>query len=154
MNRAKSAAYDGVVLAAAALARLGRQDEITEYFSPEICTPEPGQGALAIQARASDSPLLELLATADHKPTNTTVTCERAFLSRIGGGCTVPVAAYARLDGDKLDVIAMAGLPDGSRIYRTRLQCEADGPESAGAAVAEALMETGAAEIIGKGHPG
>ena len=118
--KAASDEYDGVVLAAAGLVRLGMQGQVSEYLSPDVCIPEVGQGALAVEARASDSEVLELLARIDHKPTSTAVVAERAFLEKLGGGCQVPVAAYARLEGSELDISAMAALPDGSRIFRVR----------------------------------
>ena len=148
IEKARGDQYDGVVLAAAGLVRLSRQDEISEYLSPDICTPDAGQGALAVEARASDSDVVEMLAGVDHHATSTAVTAERAFLETIGGGCLVPVAAYAQLHGAELHISTMAAVPDGSEIYRGRVTCDANHPESAGRHAAEALMETGAREIV------
>ena len=151
LDKARGDEYDGVVLAAAGLERLGRQGEICEYLSPEDFTPEVGQGALAAEARASDSDMLKLLATIDHWPTTAPVTSERAFLATIGGGCQVPVAAHASLSGSELHISAMAATPDGSRIFRVQVVCAAEDPTSAGRRAAQALMETGAEGIIARG---
>jgi hydroxymethylbilane synthase len=151
VDKASSDEYDGVVLAAAGLLRLGMGGRISGYLSPDICTPDAGQGALAVEARASDDEILELLATVDHGPTNVTVTAERAFVEAVGGGCQVPVAAYATLDGAQLRISAMAATPDGSRLFRTQTVGAAEDPVSAGRAAAEALMRTEAATIIARG---
>ena len=150
-DKASSDEYDGVVLAAAGLLRLEIGDRISEYLSPDVCTPDAGQGALAIEARGSDAEILELLATADHRPTNVTATAERAFVEAIGGGCQVPVAAYATLDGVQLRISTMAGAPDGSRLFRTQTLGDAADPVSAGRTAAEALMKTEAATLIARG---
>jgi hydroxymethylbilane synthase len=153
VEKARGKDYDGVVLAAAGLVRLNREGEISEYLSPEICTPDVGQGALAIEARADDEDILRLLTSIDHHPTSTAVRAERAFMKAMGGGCTVPVAAYAQLDGNTLSISAMAARPDGSEIIRFAESYDASNPESAGRHAAESLLERGAASIIGKGEP-
>jgi hydroxymethylbilane synthase len=151
IEKAGSDEYDGVVLAAAGLQRLGREDEIGEYLSLEVCTPEVGQGALAVEIRADDAETAELVAAIDHNATNVAVTAERAFLAEIGGGCEVPVAAYARLEDGSLRISTMAALPDGSRIFRVELDNDPDDPESAGRRAARKLLDAGAAEIVARG---
>ena len=99
--------YDGAVLAAAGIIRLGRGAEISSYLSPEDCVPDVGQGALAVQVRESDSEMLEFVGAIDHLPTSTAVRAERAFLETMGGGCTVPTAAYAEFQGDKLRTLRL-----------------------------------------------
>ncbi len=141
--------YDGVVLAAAGLIRLGRHAEITEYLSPDLCTPEVGQGTLAVEARAGDTRIIDMLAAIDHRPSRIALEAERAFLGVMGGGCEVPVAAYAQLEGDQLHISAMAALPDGSRVFRTRVTCDAAEAEDGGRRTAESLLEAGAAKIVG-----
>ncbi len=148
MEKARGDEYDGVVLAASGIIRLGRQDEIAEYFSPELCLPDTGQGALAIEVRAESAVTIEMLAKIDHWPTSVAVKAERAFMESVGGGCKVPVAAYAQFDGDDLAISAMAAVPDGSRVFRVQLTLTAGDPISAGQRVAEALMNAGAREII------
>ena len=148
LDKARGADYDGVVLAAAGLLRLGKESEATEFLSPELCTPEVGQGALAVEARESDGPIIDMLARIDHAPSSFSLRAERAFQLVLGGGCTSPVAAYARLDGGQVHIIAMAALPDGSRLFRTEVTLDADEPEAAGRHAAEALLKAGASEVL------
>lgn len=151
LDKASSDDYDGVVLAAAGLERLGRQGEISDYFRPDEFTPEVGQGALLVEARAADDRVADMLTSIDHQPTRIAVTSERAFLEAIGGGCRVPVAAHATLDDDELHISAMAATPDGERVFRVETAHAAEDPVSAGWTAAETLMASGAAEIIAGG---
>ena len=148
LDKVRGDDYDGVVLAAAGLIRLGRQEEIGEYLSLDICTPEVGQGTLAVEARADDTSILQMLAKIEHRPSRIALQTERSFLGVLGGGCDVPVAAYARLEGDQLRVSAMAAVPDGSRVFRADVAYDAEDAQEAGRRAAEALLETGAREII------
>ena len=151
LEKAKGEGYDGVVLAAAGLERLGLQDEVCEYFSPDRFTPEVGQGALLVETRTSDSRVSGMLSRVDHHPTNAEVTSERAFLAEVGGGCRIPVAAYAVLEDNALEISAMAVTPDGGRIFRSRTTHDAARPAAAGREAAEALMAAGASEIVSGG---
>lgn len=148
LDKAAGDDYDGVVLAAAGLERLGRSGEINEYFKPEEFTPEVGQGALLVEARSTDGHVAEMLGSIDHGPTRVAVTSERAFLETLGGGCKVPVAAYATLDGSELRISAMAATPDGDRVFRVETSHASEEPIAAGQAAARALMATEASEII------
>lgn len=148
MEKALGEDYDGAVLAAAGINRLGRQGEITEFLSTEVCIPDVGQGALAIEARQDDQEILDMLGMIDHPPTSITVKAERAFLAAMGGGCTVPVAAHVVLDGEMLKLSAMAAKPDGSQIIRFTELYASDSPEVAGQKAAESLLDMGAEEII------
>ena len=151
LEKGRSEEYDGVVLAAAGLIRMDWQDQISEYLSTDLCTPEVGQGALAVETRASDWETIETLGQVNHLATSIAVRSERSFLETIGGGCKVPVAAYARLESNRLRISAMAALPDGSRIHRVEVTTDADDPTEAGKRAAESLMESGAAEIVARG---
>jgi hydroxymethylbilane synthase len=151
LDKVRGNDYDGVVLAAAGLVRLRREAEISEYLSPYVCTPDVGQGTLAVEAREDDSSTAEMLAGIDHGPTRVTLEAERSFLGVIGGGCKVPVAAYAQLEGNQLHVSAMAAVPDGSRIVRVQVSAPADNADRAGTKAAEALLEAGAREILDAG---
>ena len=148
MDKVGGSEYDGVVLAAAGIERLGRKTEITEYLSVESFTPDVGQGTLAVEIRTGDERLAEMLRRIDHVSTSTSLAAERAFVRRFGGGCKVPVAAYARVDGQRLPVLAMASVPDGSRILRIVIVGDATHPAAAGIEAAEALLHDGAAEFI------
>lgn len=140
--------YDAIVLAAAGLLRLGVQDKITEYFPPEVCLPDPGQGALAVQVRAADQRVCSLIAPLDHLPTRAAVTAERAFLEALGGGCAVPMGALATQDGDTLLLQGMVASPDGRELLRAVVAGPSGKPEALGAALAEKLMNLGAARIL------
>ncbi len=144
---------DGVVIAAAGLQRLGRLDEATEILTPELCVPDAGQGALAVEIRADDEAITDMLSAVNHPDTWAAVTAERAFVQTAGGGCRVPVAAYAVVEGEELRIRAMACLPDGSTIFRKSVTESADDPHLAGRAAAEALLQTGADSIMYRDGP-
>ncbi|MBO4162716.1 MULTISPECIES: hydroxymethylbilane synthase [Micromonospora] len=144
---------DAVVLARAGLARLGRTDVITETLDPMLMLPAPAQGALAVECRADDSDLVELLAVLDHAPSRAAVVAERALLATLEAGCSAPVAAYAELaEGENGDEIYLRGAvisPDGSRDLRlSRTGTPADAAEI-GKALAAELLELGADSILG-----
>src|SRR5439155_24285079 len=105
--------YDAIVLAAAGLERLEIVGQMVEPLEPDLMLPAVGQGALAIEVRAEDQAIAALLAPLDDPATRAAVTTERAFLARIGGGCQVPVGAYARLNDDTLLLAGMIGARDG-----------------------------------------
>ena len=140
--------YDGVVLAAAGLERLGWSGEVSDFLDPDMCIPDAGQGALAVEAREDDSEMADLLSVVNHAQTWSTVTAERAFVEATGGGCRVPVAAYAIESEGGLKIRTMACLPDGTRIFRSALEILGDDPVAAGREAARALEATGADEIM------
>lgn len=148
MSTVGEGGLDGVALAAAGLERLGRIGEATEILGPELCVPDAGQGALAVEILAEDEGMRGMTQVVNHAPTWTAVTAERAFVDAIGGGCRVPVAAYAVPRGEYLDMRTMACLPDGSRIYRNQTEASISDAKSAGREAARALMETGADSIV------
>ena len=139
---------DGVVLAAAGLERLGRLDEATEILTTDLCVPDAGQGALAVETRFDDDLVKEMLEVVNHRETWAAVTAERAFVQTAGGGCRVPVAAYAVVQAGELRIRTVACLPDGSEIFRKSVTGSADDPHLAGRAAAHALMQTGADSIM------
>lgn len=148
LDKAGGPDYDGVVLAAAGLQRLGRTGEVAELLAPEVCTPDVGQGTLAVEARSGDAEILDMLGRLDHPPTTRALAAERAFLAALGGGCKSPVAAYARPSGRGLRVYAMAATPDGGRVVRVALSFPDGDAASVGSRVAEELMKAGAAEFV------
>ena len=109
VHKALDGQYDAIILAGAGLTRLGLDKHITEWLSLDVMLPAPGQGALAIQCRADDQATINLLAKLEDDSTRKCVTAERAFLSGLGGGCSVPVAAYAVIR-DQSSVISLTGL--------------------------------------------
>ncbi len=140
---------DGVVLAAAGLDRLSRQDEISEYFDPEQFVPAVGQGAIALETLECRTDLTELAATVDDRETRAAITAERAFLATIRGGCSAPTSAHATVNGESLRIHAFAADEDATSVLRASHQGNTRDPEAAGIAVAEKLLESGAAELLG-----
>jgi hydroxymethylbilane synthase len=140
--------FDAVLLAAAGLRRLGRGDRITELLAPEAMLPAVGQGALGIETRVDDVEVNELAMALHHEPTARRVRAERALLACLGGGCQVPVAAHAVIEGTCLSLAALIGHPSGSPIYRERAEGDLAQPEELGAAVGRRLLAKGAGEIL------
>ncbi len=139
MKKAQTAEYDAIVLAAAGITRLGRASEITEYLTVEAFLPDPGQGALAIEIRAADTELAARVAQLDHAPTRAAVTAERAFLRALGGGCRMPIGAYAETRNDSLHLRGLIASDDGSRMTRGEISGNAQDAEKLGAALATQL---------------
>lgn len=140
--------YDALVLAAAGLRRLGLAHRISAYLEPDLCTPAPAQGALGIEARADDAETAARLARLDHAPTRAAVNAERALMEALGGGCSVPLGAYARVEREVLHLQAVVALPDGSRTVRAGGRAPLADPRSLGRRVAEQLRAQGADEIL------
>jgi hydroxymethylbilane synthase len=147
VRKQKEGQYDAIVLAAAGLRRLGLEAEIAEILSPEQICCAPGQGALAIQTRDSDD-VRNLCARLNHFPSEKAVTCERALLEAVGGGCKLPVGAYATVSGDELAIIAVVASPGGETIVRGRSFGPVHEAERLGANLAQELISRGAKEIL------
>ena len=143
---------DGVVLARAGLARLGRLDEITETIDPLQMLPAPAQGALAIECRADDAEVLELLARLDHADTRSAVAAERALLGALEAGCTAPVGALAEVvEGDDHLEIFLRGLVaavDGTDAVRLSATGPASQAEEVGRRLAAEMLDLGAATLM------
>jgi hydroxymethylbilane synthase len=142
--------YDGIILAAAGLKRMGwASDVVTEFIDPEICVPAVGQGALSIECRGDDTELLELLEKFTSAETNATVRAERSFLHKMEGGCQVPIAGYAHInDKEEIVLTALVGSPDGKTIFKEKVT--GTNPEELGELAAEKLISQGAKELIDK----
>ena len=151
--RGPEADLDAVVLARAGVVRLGRAAEISETLDPMLMLPAPAQGALAVECRANDADLVELLAALDHAPSRSAVVAERAMLATLEAGCAAPVAAHAELaEGEYGDEIYLRGAvisPDGARAIRlSRTGTPADAAEI-GKALAADLLDAGADTLMG-----
>jgi hydroxymethylbilane synthase len=131
--------YDGIIVAAAGLDRMGWQERITEYLSVDRFVPSPGQGALAVECRAADTECAALIARIDHASTRVAVTAERAFLAAARAGCVAPMAAYGVLDGASLRLSGMVADADLGNARWLTLVAPAADPEAAGRALADAL---------------
>jgi hydroxymethylbilane synthase len=141
---------DATILAAAGMKRLGLAEHITELLPIEILTPAAGQGALAIETRASDRRARRLLCLLDHIPTRRAVTAERAVLAALGGGCLVPLGAHATIDedGETMRLLGVVASLDGARLLRVERAGSAHRPVALGRTVARELIRQGADEIV------
>ena len=137
--------YDAAVLAAAGLIRLGLAHRVTEYFSPDLCLPDPGQGALAVEVRADDTEVVALLSVIDHAATRAAVTAERALLEAMGGGCEVPIGAFGESANDRLRLRGVMARPDG-RLLHASAEGDLADPNGLGRRVAKALAGQGSTD--------
>ena len=118
LRKVQAGQYDAIVLAAAGIIRLNLQEQITQYLPPEVMLPAPGQGALAVQCREDDEETLRLLSAIEHTATRKMVIAERAFLSGLGGGCSLPVGALAEIQGEDISLQGVVASPDGEQILK------------------------------------
>ncbi|MEJ2598893.1 MAG: hydroxymethylbilane synthase [Anaerolineales bacterium] len=146
IRKLHSGQYAAIVLAGAGVSRLGYADEITQWIPFESMLPAPGQGALAIQCRQDDSDTLSLLGALDHELTRRTVLAERNFLAGLGGGCSLPVAAYATSNGEEINLIGLALSEDGKAMIR--LQANGRDPIELGRKLANQAIEQGAGALL------
>jgi hydroxymethylbilane synthase len=148
LQKAEGADYDGIILAAAGVRRLGLEGNVTEYLSPHVCAPAPGQGALAMQCRADDSEFLALARGLAHAPTVAAVVAEREVLRAAGSGCQLPIGAYGEVEGDVLKLFATVTAIDGSMNYRVQVTGTTEDPDVAGKAAYAQLLEQGAGDLM------
>lgn len=137
---AKAAGFDAVVMAAAALDRLGLAPAVVDVLDPSVMLPQVGQGALAVECRAGDSAVLEALAAVEHRESRLAVEAERAFLAELGGDCTIPAGAYATVGaGGRIELTGLLASLDGRKVVRQRRS--GDDPAALGRSVARLLLE-------------
>ena len=139
--------FDAIILATAGLKRLGLQQRIRAYIEPEEMLPAVGQGVVCVESRSDDT-LSDLLQPLDHATTRRCVSAERALNERLGGGCQVPIAAYAQVNGDRVRLRALVGYPDGHDIIRAEAEGSIEQPEAIGTRVAAELLARGAKAIL------
>jgi hydroxymethylbilane synthase len=154
LRKALVGQYDAILLAGAGLLRLDLGVHVTEWLPLDVMLPAPGQGALAIQCRLSDRETLNLLASIEDAPTRHAVTAERAFLSGLGAGCSLPVAAYAAPSKQDASILHLAGLvisPDGRQAIR--LNARGQRPEELGGRLALDAISQGALDVLAAGRP-
>ncbi|HYU02759.1 MAG TPA: hydroxymethylbilane synthase [Jatrophihabitantaceae bacterium] len=153
LRRVSEGAVDAVVLALAGLRRLGRDAEVTEILDPIQVLPAPGQGALAVECRASDQGALTALRVVDDADTRAAVTAERAVLAELEAGCTAPVAALAEIaegdDGPEVFLRGSVTAPDGSRAVRLSSTGPVTDAEGVGRRLAAELIAEGADKMMG-----
>jgi hydroxymethylbilane synthase len=146
LRKLESGEYDAIILAAAGVLRLGLETHVRSRISADVMCPAVGQGALAIEIRRGDQQTKALLAFLNDADTHAAIDCERALLGSLGGGCQVPIGAYAEKRGERLFLRAMVGRPDGSEILRE----QAEGTDSVklGRETAQALLWRGGDKIL------
>jgi hydroxymethylbilane synthase len=139
---------DGVILAAAALQRLGWEDRVSDYLPTEYFLPAVGQGALVIEMRSNDTEAAKIVAPLNHLPTWQSITAERAFLRALGGGCRAPIAALGTVNGVTLKLEGMISDISGSRILRSSDEGSAQAAAEIGDRLARKLLDMGANEFL------
>lgn len=151
LGKLEAGEFDGLVLAAAGLRRLGRAEEISFSLELEEVVPSPGQGALAIEApHAQDRPVTAAESITDRGVLGT-VTAERALVAALDASCNTPLGAHATLEKrGRMSLRAFCGLPDGSEWIRDELEMDASEPETLGTALAERLKAAGAADVLAR----
>jgi hydroxymethylbilane synthase len=148
LRKLKSGGYDALILAAAALIRLQRTSAISQWLPLTLMLPAVGQGALAVEVRESDEEVRGLVQPLNDLPTEKAVNAERAFLSALGGGCTVPVAAHAAVADGRLDLQGLVANLNGRKVIRATLSGSAAQAEDIGQRLADRILSQGAAQIL------
>lgn len=139
---------DGMIMAAAGIERLELQEHITEYLNEDQMLTAPGQGAIAIEIREEDNDILELLSVLNHEKTEICVRAERSFLNTLEGGCQIPFAAHATLDGDMLTIEGMVATLDGRKMQRESIIGNSSKAIQLGIDLATSIQENGGYEIL------
>jgi hydroxymethylbilane synthase len=154
LGKLDAGGYDAIVLACAGLQRLGFDTRIRARLDAPDWLPAPAQGAIAIECRDDDARTAALCAVLDHAPTRTRCEAERAMNRALHGSCHVPVAAFARLDGDALHLEGLVGSASDGRLVRAGAQATRADAERLGRDVAQALLAQGAGALIAReGEP-
>lgn len=140
--------YDGIILAAVGLKRLGLQERIKQYIDTDLILPAVGQGAVGIETRINDETILQLLAPLDDKNSRICIQAERAMNQALQGGCQVPIACQSLLTNNLLTLTGLVGSLDGSTIIKVRVTGAAIEAESLGEKLAAKLLAKGADKIL------
>jgi hydroxymethylbilane synthase len=146
LRKLESGDYDAIILAAAGLNRLGKTQLVRQVIPVQVMTPAAGQGALGIEIRNGDRATRALLAFLDDAAARAATTCERALLNKLGGGCQVPIGAFAEAMGGLIRLNGLVAHPDGTKVLReTR---DGDDPVRLGEEVGETLLRRGGDVIL------
>jgi hydroxymethylbilane synthase len=149
LRRLREGRFDAILLAMAGLTRLGRAGEVTEALDPAVLLPAPGQGAIALECRTTDPDVAAAVASLHHEATASSVTAERAFLGALGGGCNVPLGAFAEPDAAAgLRLRGLVATSDGSAVVRGELR--GGNASRLGRALADDLLARGAGELLSR----
>jgi hydroxymethylbilane synthase len=147
LRKLASEGWDGVILAASGLTRLGLAPGNAQPLDPETFVPAVGQGVLAVEIRADDHRVRSRLTALDHAPTRACALAEREFLGRLGASCNSPMAAHAVLDGGRLRMNGLVASDDGRKVLRASGLGMPDAPERLGRQLAASLLDQGAASV-------
>jgi hydroxymethylbilane synthase len=148
LRKLEEGELDAIVLAAAGLRRLGREEEIGFAIPADRMVPAAGQGALALQVRTEDEATGEAVARIGDVKAMRELTAERTVVALLEATCASPLGAHARVLGDRIEIDAFVGLPDGSEWLRDRLEGSAEEPALAGAELVQRLVGAGARELL------
>lgn len=148
LNKLDDGEYDAIILAAAGVMRLGLEDRISEVIATDIILPAIGQGAIGIQMRTGDNDVLEKICSLNDETTQQRVEAERVVSRRLFGGCQLPIAAYAEIDKEQINICAMVGRVDGSEIIKDSVSGDLKKREALGLQLAETLLKNGADDIL------
>ena len=140
--------YEAIVVAAAGLHRLGWSHDITEFLPTDVSLPAIGQGALGLEGRRNDRFVRDLLVRLEHAPSRIAVTAERALLTRLEGGCQVPIAGHATVQDGHVILEGLVASVDGRRLIRERIRGPAQEAARLGEELAETLLARGAGSIL------
>ena len=140
--------YDAIILAAAGLIRLNMEDRIRSRLTTKESLPAAGQGAVGIELRSDDPDTLKLISPLHHEETAMCVGAERAMNKHLQGGCQVPIAGFAELQGEDIYLRGLVGQPDGTRIIRAEVTLPKKQYQTAGIGVAQSLLDQGADHIL------
>ncbi|HEV7611334.1 MAG TPA: hydroxymethylbilane synthase [Steroidobacteraceae bacterium] len=148
LRRLDAGEMDAIVLACAGLIRLGWESRITARLDPRVSLPAVAQGVIGIECRRADAYTQSLVAVLNHEASRIVTDAERAFAHRLGGSCQSPIAAHARLEGERLILDGLVAEPDGSRVLRDSLSGGIDDPGAVGRRLAERILAAGAAPLL------
>lgn len=146
VRKALDGEYDAIVLAAAGVTRLGLESHVSQWLPLEIMLPAPGQGALAVQCNLKDEETLKTLAAIENAAARKATLAERAFLTYLGGGCSLPVGAYAQVKGEDIELRGVVASLDGKNV----IHCRGWGQEAVelGRDCAQQTLDRGAGEVL------
>tara|TARA_B100001057_G_scaffold500999_1_gene619588 strand:- start:2576 stop:3490 length:915 start_codon:yes stop_codon:yes gene_type:complete len=140
--------YDGLVMAAAGIERLGLQDYITEYFDTKQMLPAPGQGAISVEVKKNNNIIIDLISKINDDETNLTTHYERSFMNELGGGCNSPIGAYSFISKKKKKITGSILSLDGKKVYKNSLEMDINNDSNIGKLLAYKLIESGADKLL------
>lgn len=148
IKKLETEGLDGVILAAAGIARMGWTSRVSQFLSADLLLPAVGQGVLGLETRRGDIRSLDIIAFLNDPVTFVEVGAERAFLGRLGGGCQLPIAAYAKKDGERIIIEGLVGSLDGKTVLREQAEGNFRDYQAIGRRLAESILQKGGEELL------